>query len=114
MFGIVAKFPWQKSSSILPYFRGRNLTALRLRCVIAHKTLFSQSFRRENMTMGMPHFHGKNPTVFRIWYAMGHRQGFMLVYTIHANMLMLGQAEAPQSIKHVDTFHIHGETNVTW
>ena len=53
--------------------------------------------------MGMPHFHGKNPAKFFIWCAMAHRQGFMLVYTMPANVLMLGRAGAPQSIKHVDT-----------
>jgi len=45
---------------------------------------------------------------------MVHRQGFILVYTMRANMLMLGWARAPQSIKHIDACHIHRETNVTW
>ena len=82
MFGIVAKFPQQKC--------GRNLVALRLRCVIEHKTLFSPSFHRENMAMGMPYFHGENLTEFRVWCAMAHQQGFMLVYMARANMLMPG------------------------
>ena len=38
----------------------------------------------------------------------------MPVYMTCANMLVLGRAEAPQSIKHVDTWRIHGETDVTW
>ena len=114
VFGIVAKFPRRKSDSISPYFHGGNLVALCLRCIIAHKTLFSPSFWSENTVMGMPHFHGKNPAKFFIWCAMAHRQGFMLVYTMPANVLMLGRAGAPQSIKHVDTWSIHGETNVTW
>ena len=62
----------------------------------------------------MPHFHGENPAKFRVWCIMAHQQGFMLVYTAHANMLVLGQARAPQIIKHIDTCHIHRETNVTW
>jgi len=48
VFGIVAKFPWQKSGNILPYFHGENLEALHPKCVIAHKTLFSPSFQHEN------------------------------------------------------------------
>ena len=60
VFGVVAKFPRRKSDSILPYFRGRTLAALCLKCVIAHRMLFLPSFRHENMAMGMPHFHGKN------------------------------------------------------
>ena len=63
--------------------------------------------------MGMPHFYNENLTKFRVWCAMAHQQGFVLVYTARANVLVLGQAGAPQSIKHVDTCHIHGETNVT-
>ena len=43
---------------------------------------------------------------------MAHRQGFMLVYTARANMLVLGQVRALQSIKYIDV--IHRETNVTW
>ena len=70
----------------------------------------------------MPHFYNENLTEFRVWCAMAHQQGFVLVYTARANVLVytaranvlvLGQAGAPQSIKHVDTCHIHGETNVT-
>ena len=38
----------------------------------------------------------------------------MPMYMVRANMLMLGQAKAPQSIKHIDTCCIHGETDVTW
>ena len=80
VFGIVAKFPQRKC--------GRNSVALRLRCVIAHKTLFSQSFRRENMAIGMPYFHGENSVEFCVWCAMAHRLGFMPVYTTRANMLV--------------------------
>ena len=65
------------------------------------------------MAMGMPHFHGKNPVEFHIWCIIVHRQGFILMYTTRANMLMLGQAEAPQNIKHIDMCRIHGETDVT-
>ena len=63
--------------------------------------------------MGMPYFHGKNPAEFHIYCAMARQQGFMPVYTAHANMLVLGQAGAPQSIKHVDTCRIHEKTDVT-
>ena len=45
---------------------------------------------------------------------IAHQQGFMPMYMVRANMLMLGQAKAPQSIKHIDTCCIHEETNVTW
>ena len=76
--------------------------------------LFSPSFRHKNTTMGMPYFHGKNPAEFHICCTMVHQQGFMPVYPAHANMLVLGQAEAPQSIKHVDTCRIHEKIDVTW
>ena len=112
VFGIVAKFPRWKSGSISPYFRGGNSAALHLRCVIAHRTLFLQSFHCENVAMGMPYFNGKNPVMF--WCAMAHQQGFMPMYMARANMLMLGWFEAPQSIKHIDTCCIHGEIDVTW
>ena len=46
--------------------------------------------------------------------AMTHRQGFMLVYIVRANVLVLGRAGAPQSIKHINMRRIHEETNVTW
>jgi len=73
VFGIIAKFPWRKSGSISPYFCGENLTVLRLRCVIAHKMLFSPSFCDENMATGVPYFHSENLTKFRVWCAMTHR-----------------------------------------
>ena len=38
----------------------------------------------------------------------------MTMYMAHANMLVLGRAGAPQSIKHVNTGRIHRETDVTW
>ena len=104
----------RKSSSISPYFCGKNLAALRLRCVIAHKMLFSPSFRRVNMIIGMPHFHGENLAEFHVWCAMAHQQGFTSVYTMCLDMLILWQAKALQSVKHVDACCIHGETNVTW
>jgi len=66
VFGIIAKFPWWKSDSISPYFRGGNLAALHFRCVIAHKTLFSPSFQCENTITGMPHFHDRNPEKFHV------------------------------------------------
>ena len=114
VFGIVAKFPWRKFGSISPYFRDENSATLHLRGVIAHKTLSLASFRYENTAMGMPHFHRENPAKFCIWCTMAHRQGFTPVYTMRANMLMLGWASALQSIKHIDVCRIHGETNVTW
>ena len=87
VFGNGAKFPQQKSSNISPYFHSGNPVALRLRCVITHKTLFSPSFGHENTATKVPHFHGE--------------------------MLVLGHAGALQSIKHIDARRIHGETNVT-
>ena len=71
-----AKFPRWKFGSISPCFRGKNLAAIRLRCIIAHKTLFSPSFSCENTATEVPHFHGENPAKFHIWCAMAHRQGF--------------------------------------
>ena len=61
------KFPWRKSSNVLPYFRGGNLAVLRLKCVIVHKTLLLPSFQRENTAIGMPHFHNKYSAGFRIY-----------------------------------------------
>ena len=87
-FRIVSKFPRQKSNSISPYFHDQNQAALCLRCIIAHKTLFSTSFRCENTTTKMPHFHSKNLTKFQVWYIMAHRQGFTPVYVVRVNILM--------------------------
>ena len=61
----------------------------------------------------MPHFHGENEAEFRIWCAMAHRQGFASVYTLLINMLILGWAEALQSIKCVDASFIYKESSVT-
>ena len=76
VFRIVTKFPRQKSGSISSYFRGGNLVMLSLRCVIAHKMLFSPSFWRENTTMGMPHFHGENLVEFCVLVRYGASAGF--------------------------------------
>ena len=65
-FRIVAKFPQQKSGSNLPYFRGEDLAAFRLRCVVIHETLFSPSFHYENMARKMPYFHSKNLAKFQV------------------------------------------------
>ena len=89
VFGINAKFPQWNFGNISPHFRDRNSAMLWLKCVIAHKMLSSPSFSLENTAMRMPYFYGENPTEFRVWCAMAHRQGFMLVYTGRANMLML-------------------------
>ena len=62
----------------------------------------------------MPYFHNENPVEFCVWCAMVHWQGFVIVYTAHANMLILGRVEASQSFKYIDTCCIHGETDVTW
>ena len=51
---------------------GRNPT-FHLKFIIAHQTLFSPRFRRENTVIGMPHFHGENPTEFHVWCAMAHK-----------------------------------------
>ena len=72
------------------------------------------SIQCENMAMGMPHFHSENLAKFRIWCTMVYQQGFMLVYTARANMLVLGRARAPRNIMHIDTCRIHRETDVTW
>ena len=106
--------PWRKSDSISLYFRGGNPTTLPLKCVIAHKMLFSPRFRCENMAMGMPYFHDENPVEFCVLCTMAYQQGFMPMYMACANMLVLRRAGAPQSIKHVDTCRIHRETDVTW
>ena len=112
-FGIVAKFPWQKSGSILPYFLYEILAAFCFRCVIVHKTLFSPSFCGENTATKMPHFYRKNLAEFCIWCAMAHQQGFAPVYMACVSMFILMWAEAHQSVKHVDACRIHRETNVT-
>ena len=52
VFGINAKFLWRKSISILPYFCGKNLATPRLRCIIAHKMLFSPSLHCKNIATG--------------------------------------------------------------
>ena len=88
--------------NILPYFRGGNSAMLRLRCVIAHKTLSSPRFQCENTAMGMPYFHDENLAEFCIWCAIAHRQGVAPIYTTRIDMLILRRAETPQSIKRVD------------
>ena len=98
----------------MPYFRDKNLAVLHFRCVIEQKTLFSPSFRHEDTIAKVSHFHGENPAEFHIWCTMAHQQGFMPMYTARTNMLVLGQEEAPQSIKHIDVCRIHGEIDVTW
>ena len=60
-----------------------------------------------------PNFHDENPVEFRVWCAMAHRQSFVPMYTTCVIMFIQGQAEAYQSIKHVDACHIYGETDVT-
>ena len=75
---------------------------LRLRCVIAHKTLSSPRFQCENTAMGMPYFHGENLAEFCIWCAIAHRQGVAPIYTTRIDMLILRRVETPQSIKRVD------------
>ena len=95
MFGIVAEFPRRKSDNISPYFRDENLAMLHLRCVIAQKTLFLPSFRRENTTIEVPHFHDENPVEFCVLCTMAYRQGFMLVYTACTNILVLASKPEP-------------------
>ena len=73
VFGIVAKFPRQETSSILPYFHGGNPVTLRHECIIAHKTLLSPSFCYENMATKVTHFHDESLEEFRVWCAMVHR-----------------------------------------
>ena len=101
VFGIGAKFPRQKSDSISPYFCGDNPVAFCLRCVIAHKTLFSPSFCCEKM----PYFHEKNLAKFCVWCAMVHRQGFVPIYTACVSVFILRQ--------NTNACCIHRETNVT-
>jgi len=60
-----------------------------------------------------PNFNGENPAEFRVWCTMAHQQGFMPMYMACANILMLGRAGALQSIKYIDVWRIHGESNVT-
>ena len=107
VFGIIARqhfalFLWQKSSIALPQIRHSTQNAILTKL---------STWEYGN---GDALFSRQNPAEFHIYCAMAHQQGFMPVYTAHANMLVLGQAEAPQSIKHVDTCRIHEKTDVTW
>ena len=109
-FGVVAKFPRQKSDSILPYFRGRNLEVLCLRCVIARKMLFSPSFPCENTAMGYaPFSRWKSGRVSCLV-----RYGALARFRVCIDMLVLWWVEALQSMNHVDVCRIYRETNVTW
>ena len=85
--GVVLIDAFQMCSELLLNFHGENPVALHLRCVIVHKTLFSQSFRRENMAMGVTHFHDENPVEFCVWWAIAHRQGFASMFMARINML---------------------------
>ena len=87
-FRKVPKFPRRKSDNISPYFHDQNPAMLRLKCIIAHETLFLPSFRCENTTTKVPHFHSKNSAKFRVWYTMAHRQGFAHVYAMCISILM--------------------------
>jgi len=60
------------------------------------------------MTMGMPYFHGKSGRVLHLV-----RYGALAGFHACVYMLMLGWAEALQSIKHIDSCRIHREINVT-
>ena len=83
--GMVPINAFQVYLKSLPNFHGENPTtfhlifvvenpaALRLRCVLPHQMLFSQSIQRKNMAMGMPYFLGKNLAKFSVWCAMAHR-----------------------------------------
>ena len=72
VFGIGAKFPQRKFDNITPYFHGRNLAILCLRCIIALKTLFSLSFSCKNTAMEVPYFHSENLVEFRVCLAKFH------------------------------------------
>ena len=68
VFGIGAKFPWQKSGSISPCLCGRNPTTLHFKCVHSTQILFSPSFCYKNTATEVPHFYGKNSIEFRVWW----------------------------------------------
>ena len=112
-FKVIARFPQRKSSNISPYFRGGNPAALHLKCIIARQTLFSPSFQRKNMAMGMPIFMAKSSRVsclVRYVTPAGFRTYVYGVYW-HAHTVMSWPSKV---LKYVDMYHIHGETNVTW
>ena len=114
VFEVATKFPQRKFGSILPYFHGGNPTALHLRCVIACQTLFSPSFRHENMAIGMPLFTAKiwqSFTFSALWCT--DRVLHMCIWCI----LTFSHHDEPKPSKvleYVDTCRIHRETNVTW
>ena len=58
---ILTKLSLQEYGNRVPYFHGENLEV----------------------------FHGENLAVFRVWCAMAYQQGFMSVYTVHMDMLVL-------------------------
>ena len=94
IFEVIARFLQRKYGNISPYFRGRNLAALRLKCVIVCQMLFLPSFQRENVAMVMPHFHGENLAKFHVLCTMSHRQGFAYVYMARMDMLVSWRVEA--------------------
>ena len=113
MSEVATKFLQWKSDNISSYFCGGNPEARRLRCAKVLQTLFSPSFQRKNTAIGMPHFHGENPAKFRIWCATAHHK--VLRLCIH-HILTCSHCNKPKPSKvleHIDTCHIHRETNVT-
>ena len=114
MFKVATKFPRRKSDNISPYFCGGNPIARRLRWVIACQMLFSLSFRRRNRAMGIPHFHGENPTEFCVWCATAHRRVSRLCMRCVLTYSHHDEPKPSKVLEHVDTCHLHMETNVTW
>ena len=74
---------------LIPIFHNENLATFRLRCIIAHKILFSPTFRYESIARKMAHLYNENSAKFCIWCAMAHWQGFVPVYIVRVTMFIL-------------------------
>jgi len=92
------QIPQWKSGSISPYFLGENRVAFRVKCIMAHITLFSPNFCCGNMARRCHIFTAK------IWhsFALGtpwciNRVSYLYMACI--NMLELRHVEAHRSIE---------------
>ena len=95
--GIVVKFPRLKSDNISPYFLGGNHVAFRIKCIMAHITLFSPNFYYEIMARRCHIFTAK------IWHSFALGAPWPIsrisyLYMACINMLGLRHAEAHWSI----------------
>ena len=96
-----ALFSWQKSSNASPQVRHSTQNAI-----------LTKLSSWEYSNGDAPFSRWKSDRVSHL-VCYCTPTGFHAYVTTRANMLVLGRAGAPKSIKHIDTCRIHGETDAT-